>query len=468
MPVIARYAAATVPPMLLLILAATAWGGFAWLALIWLTLVAALADRLLEPPKLAPADDETLAWSTVLPVALACGHGLVLLSTTSALASATLTFGQSIALFFATVSFFGQVSHPNAHELIHRSSSALRALGAAVYTSVAFGHHVSAHRLVHHRHVGTPADPNTPLPGEPFWAYLPRAWRGSFEAGIECEIERLEHKDHGPNHITNPYWIWIGGAIFTLALVILVAGFAGALFFVALSMFTGAQILLSDYVQHYGLQRLILPSNRYEPVGPHHSWNAPKGFSSYLMMNAPSHSEHHMHPARPYESLDPEANVPTLPFSMPIMGCIAMVPPVWFRMMDRRALKVMEAVEAAHQRQQAGQVPTTRTHRQMDASAPEGEPSPTRALEPQTAAASTNTAPAKPREIPAMPSKTRFASGAAPQPIHPNELREHMTPEQSPAPRSTAPEARPTDATDQQTQETDVADLLRKIRAATQ
>ncbi|MEX3016234.1 alkane 1-monooxygenase [Gymnodinialimonas hymeniacidonis] len=348
MPVIARYAAITLPPMFLLLLAATAWGGFAWIALAWLTIVAAVADRLLEPPKTPAPEEETLPWSDTLSFGLGVGHLLVLIATCTALGSASLTFGQSIALFLATASFFGQVSHPNAHELIHRRIPIFKALGAAVYTSVGFGHHVSAHRLVHHRHVGTEQDPNTPLPGESFWAYLPRAWRGSFETGIVQEIERLDRKGHGPNHISNPYWLWLGGALLTVIAVLTGAGLGGLLVLIGLGALTGAQILMSDYVQHYGLQRLILPNGRIEPVAAHHSWNAPKGFSSYLMMNAPAHSEHHMHPDQPYERLDTEAQVPTLPFSMPIMAMIATVPTAWHRMMDKRALKVMEAAQAAH------------------------------------------------------------------------------------------------------------------------
>jgi alkane 1-monooxygenase len=247
---------------------------------------------------------------------------------------------------FATASFFGQVSHPNAHELIHRKSRLMRAVGAAVYTSVGFGHHVSAHRLVHHRHVGTVEDPNTPLPGESFWAYLPRAWRGSFMAGLACEEERLERRGLPLHSIHNPYLVWVGGAALSLLLALWIAGPVGALALIVLGALTGGQVLLSDYIQHYGLQRLEMPNGRTEPVGPHHSWNAPRGFSSYLMMNAPAHSEHHMHPDRPYDRLDPRADVPTLPWSLPIMAMLATVPPVWHRVMDRRALKVMETAQA--------------------------------------------------------------------------------------------------------------------------
>lgn len=130
-----------------------------------------------------------------------------------------------------------------------------------------------------------------------------------------------------------------------LFLAIDLAGLLGLLVFLALAALTHLQILLSDYIQHYGLQRLELPGGRLEPVAPHHSWNAPKGFSSYLMLNAPSHSEHHMHPDRHYDQLDTTAKVPTLPYSVPIMAMLAAVPGVWHRVMDKRAMKVMQAAQ---------------------------------------------------------------------------------------------------------------------------
>lgn len=344
MPVIARYALATLTPLALLLLGATVWGmGGVW-ALVWLTLVAAGLDRLLEPPHASPVDHAP--WSNLLSAGLAIGHLVLLPLVLVALAGEALSTGQKIALFFATASFFGQISHPNAHELIHRRPWALRALGAAVYTSVGFGHHVSAHRLVHHRFVGTAEDPNTPRTGEGFWGYVPRAWKGSFRAGLAQEEAFLSRRDLPPHGLRNPYWIWVGGAALALAVAIGLGGITGAVALAGFGLLTGGQILLSDYIQHYGLRRLQLPNGRLEPVAAHHSWNAPRGFSSYMMMNAPAHSEHHMHPDRPYDRLDPEAPVPTLPWSLPIMGVIAMIPSAWRRLMDRRAARVMDAARA--------------------------------------------------------------------------------------------------------------------------
>lgn len=342
MPPMAKYGIVTLVPLICLMAAATVWGGFAWAALIWLTLIAALLDHMLDPP--SPAAGNASGTYT-LPILLALGHAAVVPLALIALAQGNLTTAQSIALFLATASFIGQVSHPNAHELIHRKSRTSQALGALVYVSMGFGHHVSAHRLVHHRYVATPQDPNTPHMGESFWHYLPRAWVGSFRAGLRAEVDRLARRGEGPWSLRNPYWLWIGGAAFSAFTALLIAGPIGLLALLGLWLLTGTQILLSDYIQHYGLRRLTLPTGRIEPVGPHHSWNAPRGFSSYLMMNAPSHSEHHLHPDRSYAEIGADTAAPNLPYALPIMAMVATLPPVWHRIMDRRAAKVMAAAE---------------------------------------------------------------------------------------------------------------------------
>ena len=97
-----------------------------------------------------------------------------------------------------------------------------------------------------------------------------------------------------------------------------------------------AQLLLSDYVQHYGLTRAFAPDGRPEPVGDRHSWNAPQRFSAAMMLNAPRHSDHHAHPARPYPGAAPAARTRRLPWSLPMMANVALVPPLWRRMMHPR------------------------------------------------------------------------------------------------------------------------------------
>lgn len=329
-----RYAIATLTPLALLLTGAF-WGGWwAALALMWLTLIAAGLDHILTPPYQAARHSHA---ADPLSALLALGHLALLVLAARAFGDPTSSIGETVMLLLATGSFLGQVSHPNAHELIHRAPRALRRLGGAVYVSMLFGHHVSAHRLVHHAHVGTSADPNTPRPGESFWAFLPRAWIGSFRAGFEAE-RRRDARRSGPN----PYAWYLTGAVLSLAVAVSVGGLSGLIGFLALAGLAHLHILLSDYIQHYGLSRRRLPNGKWEPVAPHHSWNAPRGFTSYLMINAPAHSDHHMHPDTPYDALAIPGGAPVLPWSMPVMAVLATMPRRWRKVMDKRAARVME------------------------------------------------------------------------------------------------------------------------------
>lgn len=76
----------------------------------------------------------------------------------------------------------------------------------------------------------------------------------------------------------------------------MLGGIAGLVGYIAMCLYTQIQILMSDYVQHYGLRRAVLDSGALEPVGPGLAWNAPHRFFSALTLNVPRHSDHHMSP----------------------------------------------------------------------------------------------------------------------------------------------------------------------------
>jgi alkane 1-monooxygenase len=228
---------------------------------------------------------------------------------------------------------FGQVAHPAAHELIHKPGRALRLLGRLIYASLLVGHHASAHLRVHHVHVGSDADPNSAQRGEGFYRYALRASRQSFRAGLAAESRLRAHADKPA--WTHPYALYMTVAAATFLLAAGLAGWGGIAALLGIAAYAQLQILMSDYVQHYGLRRHVMADGRLEPVGPQHSWNAPHWFSSALMLNAPRHSDHHVTPSRPFPALqlDPE-RMPYLPHPVPLMATIALVPPLWRRVMD--------------------------------------------------------------------------------------------------------------------------------------
>lgn len=328
------FAAATLTAPTLVALGAL-WGG-AWVisALIWITLLTALMDEFITLTLPTATGDEFPA-ATALATTLVAVHFALWAIVLAALGGATgLTTWEKLVLFGAAGLFFGQVSNSNAHELVHRSNRALRAMGKAVYVSMLYGHHASAHTLVHHVHVATRADPNSARPGEGYYRFLARAWPGEFRAGLRAERARLQRG--GKSAWQNPYLGYAAGGLAALLIAFMLGdlkGLVGALF---LAGFAQSQLLLSDYVQHYGLTRAMKPNGKPEPVGPEHSWNSPHAMSSALMLNAPRHSDHHMKPARPYPALKLDSAMPTLPHALPVMACIALVPPVWRNVMGPR------------------------------------------------------------------------------------------------------------------------------------
>lgn len=333
------FSLATLLPVPLIAAAALVGGGWSWAALGYLTILAAALDEAVALTLPDDQKDREFPAANALSVLLAMAHFCLLGLAVVGLAGDWLTSAEKAALFFSAGWFFGQVSNSNAHELIHRGSRLLHRLGKWVYISLLFGHHASAHPLVHHVHVATDRDPNSARLGMSYYRFLPRAWIGSFRAGLAAESARLDRANLPNWH--HPYVHYVGGAFaFGLAALVL-AGPAGAVWYVMLAGFAQSQLMLSDYVQHYGLRRQIQDNGKAEPVGPSHSWNAPHWFTTSLMLNAPRHSDHHAHPARAYPELRLTDDMPMLPRSLPVMGALALMPRTWRRIMDPRVRAVM-------------------------------------------------------------------------------------------------------------------------------
>ena len=328
-PLIA-FAIAALLPLPLLAMGALQGGVWLWLAFLYMGVLTILLDQFV-PLTADAAEGAEFPAGDLLLVSVAVGLLAALPVVVWAIAGdSSLKTGERVLLFFAASFWFGQVGHPAAHELIHRPRRELFRLGAAVYTAVLFGQHASAHRLVHHRHVASAADPNTARAGEGFYRFARRAWIGSFRSGFEAETEL---RGRGTATGIHPYAAYLAGSAGALILALVMAGLLGLLAWVLLALHVQSQILLSDYVQHYGLIRRARPDGRLEPVGLCHSWNTPHWFSGLVMLNAPRHSDHHANPARPFPALRlPDPNdAPRLPWPLPVACAIALIPGLWRR-----------------------------------------------------------------------------------------------------------------------------------------
>ena len=97
-----------------------------------------------------------------------------------------------------------------------------------------------------------------------------------------------------------------------------------------------------NYLEHYGLLRQHREDGRYEICQPHHSWNSNNVASNVLLYHLQRHSDHHANPMRRYQALRHFDEAPQLPTGYAGMIVIAMIPPLWRRVMDHRVVEHYE------------------------------------------------------------------------------------------------------------------------------
>jgi alkane 1-monooxygenase len=91
-----------------------------------------------------------------------------------------------------------------------------------------------------------------------------------------------------------------------------------------------------NYIEHYGLRRARLANGRYEKVEAKHSWNANYELGRILLYELTRHSDHHYKANKKYQLLDHHDSSPQLPFGYPASMLIALLPPIWFKLINPR------------------------------------------------------------------------------------------------------------------------------------
>ncbi len=245
---------------------------------------------------------------------------------------------EMIALFFGLGVISGAVGIVYAHELMHQKSRAERWLGDLLLAQVLYSHFRSEHLRVHHIHIGTPRDPVTARYNEGFHRFLFRVVRACPPSAWKAEKALLARKGLGMTSLENPFWRYAALQGGMLALAILVGGWLGLALFLWQAAVAIWQLELINYIEHYGLTRRHLGNGKYEHVLPRHSWNSAHRFSNWFLINLQRHSDHHYKPDRRFPLLQTYSaeDAPQLPYGYPLMGAIAMIPPVWRRVMNPR------------------------------------------------------------------------------------------------------------------------------------
>ncbi len=246
------------------------------------------------------------------------------------------TLAETVALTVSLGVMSGSGGITVAHELMHRRELLPRALAELLMASVSYPHFCVEHVHGHHRHVATPRDPATSRLGENVFAFLRRCLPGSLRSAWSLEGERARRAGLGrlslrDRRLRQPLLLAA-----TYAAALLALGPLGALLFAAQGLVAVLLLEVVNYLEHYGLARRELASGQFERVRPEHSWNSSRRVSNWYLFNLARHSDHHWLASRPYEALESHADAPQLPAGYATMMLVALVPPLWFRVMDPR------------------------------------------------------------------------------------------------------------------------------------
>ena len=223
-----------------------------------------------------------------------------------------------------------------AHELGHRKSKFDQFLAQLLLLSSQYTHFFIEHNRGHHKRVGTPADPATARKGEAVYSFWFRVIIKSYQSAWNLEKERL-------HRLGKSVWSFKNEMIKYAGLQVLVVSSVGYFFgsnvlaFYAIACFIGILLLETiNYIEHYGLTRKKISKASYERVQDIHSWNSDYALGRTLLFELTRHSHHHANSLIKYPSLESRKDASQLPTGYPGMMLLSLLPPVWFRVMDKR------------------------------------------------------------------------------------------------------------------------------------
>jgi alkane 1-monooxygenase len=321
----------------------TGWGGFWFIGPVLILVVIPVIDLLAGLDRSNPPDeliqsleaDRYYRWITFL---------FLPLQYTALVWACWLWAGDSLSLvekvgLALTVGTVAGVGINTAHELGHKKEKHERWLAKIALAQSFYGHFYIEHNRGHHVRVATPDDPASARLGESLYAFLPRTISGSLRNAWRLEQPRFRRRGESHWSIRNDILnAWLMSAVLWTALLV---GFAVTILpYLLVQAAVGIGLLeVVNYLEHYGLLRQRERTGRWERVRPAHSWNSNNLATNVLLYHLQRHSDHHANPTRRYQALRDVEQAPVLPTGYAGMIVLALVPPLWRRVMDPRVLR---------------------------------------------------------------------------------------------------------------------------------
>ncbi len=246
----------------------------------------------------------------------------------------TYSFYELVGLTLSTGILLGSSGINVAHELGHKAGWLAQTAAKCLLLPNLYMHFTIEHNYGHHLRVATPEDPATSRYGEVIYSFYWRTISQSWLSAWHIESARLRKINKPSFGIHNRILRYTGyQIIYLLSAYLIFSPLVAFVFFIA--GVTGIFLLESiNYIEHYGLVRCLMPNGKYELVQTHHSWNSDHEAGRILLYELTRHSDHHYKANKKYQLLNHYDESPQLPFGYPSSILLAMVPPLWFKIMN--------------------------------------------------------------------------------------------------------------------------------------
>jgi alkane 1-monooxygenase len=228
------------------------------------------------------------------------------------------------------------------HELGHRFNKFENLCGDLLMLTSLENHFVPYHNRGHHNNVATPEDPATARMSEPLYLFWFRSHIGSYKQAWQIEIARMKIMKKRILSFDNKMVKYTIAQIVFVGLIAFLFGLKGVLFFIIVATIGIGLLETVNYIEHYGLIRIKNEKGRYERVKRKHSWNSDHVLGRAILFELSRHSDHHFKADRPYQILESREESPAMPTGYPGMMIMALVPPLFFAVMNPRVVTARE------------------------------------------------------------------------------------------------------------------------------
>ncbi|HKL02133.1 MAG TPA: alkane 1-monooxygenase, partial [Cryomorphaceae bacterium] len=221
-----------------------------------------------------------------------------------------------------------------AHELGHRNNRFEQFLSKLLLLPNAYMHFFIEHNRGHHKNVSTQEDPASARYNESLYAFWIRSLIFSYISAWRIENKRLRRSGKQIVSFENEMLRFQIITLIFWGIIFVIFGWKITLLFTGAATVGFLMLETVNYIEHYGLQRNKVSEHRYEKVQPVHSWNSNHIVGRIMLFELSRHSDHHYQPAKKYQTLDHHEDSPQMPTGYPGMMLLALIPPLWFMVMN--------------------------------------------------------------------------------------------------------------------------------------